>query len=192
MHHNCTMSSIYRHRESSVIAGFTLVELMIVVAVLGILAAVAIPAFLQYYHRAKSSEAMVNIKSINYGAVAYFGAENNGSMGWLPTSVGATPTQPPTHRKYSVTEVIPQFTDNTTASGRTWKALGWSPAKNFYYSYSFSHNCGATACENGNTAEVIARGDLDGDSHTSEFSQELKVVEQQLIIKQLTIQNRLE
>ena len=38
-------------------AGFTLVELMIVVVILGILAAVAIPAFTRYVKRSKTSEA---------------------------------------------------------------------------------------------------------------------------------------
>jgi type IV pilus assembly protein PilA len=44
--------------------GFTLIELMIVVAIIGILAAVAIPAFMEYMKKSKSSEASLNLNKI--------------------------------------------------------------------------------------------------------------------------------
>jgi prepilin-type N-terminal cleavage/methylation domain-containing protein len=53
-------------------AGFTLVELMIVVVILGILAAVAIPAFSRYIKRSKTAEASGNIAKIYQGQVTYY------------------------------------------------------------------------------------------------------------------------
>ncbi len=52
--------------------GFTLVELMIVVAIIGILAAIAIPNFLRFQARAKQSEAKTNLKAIFTGQKSFY------------------------------------------------------------------------------------------------------------------------
>jgi type IV pilus assembly protein PilA len=56
--------------------GFTLIELMIVVAIIGILAAIAIPNFLSYQARSRQAEARTNLGAVFVSEVAFFG-ENN-------------------------------------------------------------------------------------------------------------------
>src|ERR1043165_7336161 len=74
--------------------GFTLIELMIVVAIVGILAAIAIPNFIRYQLRSKTSEARTNLGGIKTGEEAFKSTEDNyssavaeGNTGLLPTKV---------------------------------------------------------------------------------------------------------
>ncbi|RKH71426.1 type IV pilin protein [Corallococcus aberystwythensis] len=56
--------------------GFTLIELMIVVAIIGILAAIAIPNFIRFQAKSKQSEAKTNLKAIFTAQKAYFGEKD--------------------------------------------------------------------------------------------------------------------
>lgn len=69
--------------------GFTLIELMIVVAIIGILAAIAIPNFIKFQARSKQSEAKANLKSMYTAQKAFYQEKDRYSD--LVSEVGFTP-----------------------------------------------------------------------------------------------------
>lgn len=78
--------------------GFTLIELMIVVAILAILAVVAVPAFIKYMRRAKTTEAIDNLDKIYKGAAVYYTSPMVDKNGvkipcQFPEDQGVTPTE---------------------------------------------------------------------------------------------------
>src|SRR4051812_25912498 len=72
--------------------GFTLIELMIVVAIIGILAAVAIPAFMEYMKKSKSSEASLNLNKIGKNLKAMFQNESSFTTGNTSAMLPTNPT----------------------------------------------------------------------------------------------------
>ncbi|MDD5433830.1 MAG: prepilin-type N-terminal cleavage/methylation domain-containing protein [Nitrospira sp.] len=70
--------------------GFTLIELMIVVAILGILAAIAIPNFMRFQAKSRQSEAKTNLGAIGTSAEAWRAEQGTyivtaiGNLGWAP------------------------------------------------------------------------------------------------------------
>jgi prepilin-type N-terminal cleavage/methylation domain-containing protein len=73
-------TNLIKNRRS--ISGFTLIELMIVVAIVAILAAIAIPNFIRFQNKARQSEARILLAGIFQSEVSYFAEHNEYADDW--------------------------------------------------------------------------------------------------------------
>jgi type IV pilus assembly protein PilA len=134
--------------------GFTLIELMIVVAIIGILAAIAIPNFLRFQLRSKTGEAKANLAAIRTAEEGYF------SEYGVYVTAPLSPAGPPTNQKmfWPVAAVPPVGFDR----------MGWSPEGEVYYQYQTVVGAGVGATGAG-AFTAQAKGDLDADGTNSNF-----------------------
>jgi type IV pilus assembly protein PilA len=97
--------------------GFTLIELMIVVAIIGILAAIAIPNFIRFQAKSKQSEAKTNLKAIFTAEKAYFGEKDK-----YVTDFKVVGFDPEAGNRYSYSIAAAACATPQTVSARTYGA----------------------------------------------------------------------
>lgn len=155
------LDKIKRERD-----GFTLIELMIVIAIIGILTAIAIPNYLQYQLRSKTFEAKANIGGIKICQESF-----KSEFDFFPVCV----------MNPAVLPGVGKQPWGAPAVGAGWVEIGFLPAGDLFYTYEVAvggifapalpaSRGGIIAANLANNMCIGVAGDLDGDGINGEFA----------------------
>jgi type II secretion system protein G len=136
-------------------SGFTLIELMVVVAIVGVLASLAIPKFLEYMKKAKRTEAEVHLVAISKAADSSF-IENAFYPQGIQASSPAVACCQQANKMCAVDA-------NDWNGVPMWDELGFEMTQPFRFQYDYS-----SAAPNAYEAHAI--GDLDCDGIAVAFT----------------------
>ncbi len=156
-------------------SGFTLVELMIVVACIGILASIAIPAFEKNVRRARTSEAIAHLNRLWTGAVSYYESDHADSAGVVVDRQFPTMASP----QECITPIEPDCCNPPsgrcpgnamTYQTRPFVELGFNIPSPHYYRATFNPvTPPPTVCDQKKYLGVGVIGDVDCDGVASVF-----------------------
>lgn len=132
-------------------AGFSLVELLIVVGLIGVFAAVGIPSFLRYQLRARSSEALTNLAGIALAQEARF------------AEFGAY-----VHTAAPVPASVPPASGTAWPGSPDFEDLGWAPDGSVVFQYVVTA-ADTTGTGGARRFTAEAASDIDGDGARSFF-----------------------
>lgn len=149
--------------------GFTAIEVVIVLAVVGVLALVIVPQLRKYFRRTKTVEAVDNLNTIYKSSLAWYEAQstapaNKGKPQRFPASTADTPGvntccgQP--GDKCDPAKAAPLW-----KASPTWSALGFKIEDTFYFWYRYE----SEGADDKATFKVWASANLDCDDTYSTF-----------------------
>jgi type IV pilus assembly protein PilA len=177
--------------------GFTLVELMIVIAIVGVLAALGFYGINRYLSSARTAEAKGNVGAISQLSVNVFereyaesellggGAASKPTVNYLCASAKAVSAAMPHATKYQPNNTLNNdFHTGTSIEG--WLCLGYTLSSPIYYQYTYYKGGGYVSPSLGGPDpgsdgfEAAAVGDLDGDNDLATFARTGTIVNKRL------------